>query len=138
MRITKLDGLRGVFSLMVAIYHYPVGYIPGFIHNSFIVTKSHLFVDFFFVLSGFVITYNYNNLINTRAELRRFVQKRFIRLYPLLLYTTLVCLFLIVGTGTFLPQFVNDKQSFWSSLIDTINTLLFLNSTPIFGDSHME
>ena len=56
---------------MVAVYHYPVEYIPGFIHNSFIVSKSHLFVDFFFVLSGFVITYNYHNLINTRAELGR-------------------------------------------------------------------
>ena len=135
MRITKLDGLRGVFSLMVAVYHYPAQYVPGFIHDSFIVAKSHLFVDFFFVLSGFVITYNYHNLINTRAELGRFVQKRFTRLYPLLLYTTLVCLFLVVGVGTFLPQFVNAKQSLGSSLTDTINTLLFLNSTPVFGDS---
>ena len=75
MRITKLDGLRGIFSIMVVIYHYPQEFIPHFIHNFFIVAKSHLFVDFFFVLSGFVIAYNYNNRIRTGTAFGEFIQK---------------------------------------------------------------
>ncbi len=135
MRITKLDGLRGIFSIMVVIYHYPQEFIPHFIHNFFIVAKSHLFVDFFFVLSGFVIAYNYNNRIRTGVALGEFIQKRFIRLYPLLLYTTFVFLFVVLGVKIFLPQFAKNSHSFLPAMIDTFSTLSFLNSTPIFADN---
>jgi peptidoglycan/LPS O-acetylase OafA/YrhL len=40
-------------------------------------------VDFFFVLSGFVISLNYIDRINTRSQLYTFQKKRFLRLYPL-------------------------------------------------------
>ncbi len=135
MRITKLDGLRGLFSMMIVIYHYPPEFIPSFIHNSFIVANSHLFVDFFFVLSGFVITYNYNNLLNTKTELGIFVLKRFIRLYPLLLYTTLVFLFVTLGVKILLPEFAKNKDSFLPAILDTVSTLTFFNSTPVFDDN---
>ncbi len=58
MRIKKLDGMRGVFSLMVVVFHYPKDYLPKIIHNNFLVVNSDSFVDFFFVLSGFVISYS--------------------------------------------------------------------------------
>jgi len=134
MRITKLDGLRGVFSLMVVMYHYPAEYIPEVIKTSFIVEKSDLFVDFFFVLSGFVITYNYHNHINTGRELWIFMKKRFIRLYPLLLYTTLICFSVFLGSKLFFPQYVKNPGGFGPIINDTINTLLFMNSTPVFSD----
>ncbi len=47
MRINKLDGLRGIFSLMVVLFHYRSEYIPDFIHNNFIIRQSGYFVDFF-------------------------------------------------------------------------------------------
>jgi|SRR5688572_24306491 len=135
MRITKLDGLRGVFSLMVVLYHYPIDFIPHSVHDFFLVAKSYLFVDFFFVLSGFVISFNYNNNINSKAELGVFMRKRFIRLYPLLLYSTLVFLLVTLGVKVFLPQFASNKDSFMPAILDTVNTLTFLNSTPIFDDN---
>lgn len=50
-----------------------------------------LFVDFFFVLSGFIIAYNYER-ITSRAELGRFMWLRFMRVYPLHLLMLLVFL----------------------------------------------
>ena len=50
-------------------------------------------VDFFFVLSGFVIAFNYIDRIYSLPELLTFQKKRFWRLYPLHLIT----LFLFVG-----------------------------------------
>ncbi len=133
MRINKLDGLRGIFSLMVVIYHYPSEYIPDFIHTSFFVAKSYLFVDFFFVLSGFVIAYNYNDRILTKGKLGTFIQKRIIRLYPLLFYTTLVFLAITLGAKILLPDLTNNSGSILPALLETVNTLTFLNSTPVLS-----
>ena len=54
-----LDGLRGVAALMVIWYHIFEGY--AFAGGSIIETFNHgyLAVDFFFILSGFVIGYAY-------------------------------------------------------------------------------
>ena len=89
MRIEKLDGLRGIFSMMLVFYHYPQEYLPAFIFNNFLLRESYTFVDFFFVLSGFVISYNYSTISNS-ADFFIYLKKRFIRLFPLLIYTSLV------------------------------------------------
>ena len=56
-----LDGLRGAAALMVVWYHVFEGF--AFAEGSSITTFNHgyLGVDFFFMLSGFVIAYAYNN-----------------------------------------------------------------------------
>jgi len=51
------------------------------INNSFFY-NAYLFVDFFFVLSGFVIAYTYQN-IDSWPAFGKFYKKRFFRLYPL-------------------------------------------------------
>ena len=89
MRVLKLDGLRGIFSFMIVLFHYDPRIIPNFVVENFIIRESWIFVEFFFVLSGYVISYNYIN-IKTKADLKIFMFKRFIRLYPLLLFTTLL------------------------------------------------
>ena len=58
---------------MVVFYHYPIDFIPHSVHDFFLVAKSYLFVDFFFVLSGFVISYNYDDHINNKGELGVFM-----------------------------------------------------------------
>ena len=67
------------------------------IYNNFLIRESYLFVDFFFVLSGYVIALNYNIMIGSDA-LIKYLKKRFFRLYPLLLYTTLLffCYYLVL------------------------------------------
>ena len=56
-----LDGLRGVAALMVVWYHIFEGF--AFAGGTAITTFNHgyLGVDFFFILSGFVISYAYDD-----------------------------------------------------------------------------
>ncbi|MBS1732124.1 MAG: acyltransferase, partial [Bacteroidetes bacterium] len=56
-RLDQLDGLRGLFCLMVILTHFP--FKDSLPVSNFIVRQGYLFVDFFFVLSGFVIAFNY-------------------------------------------------------------------------------
>ena len=65
-RYEILDGLRGVAALMVIIFHCLETYIPMF--GTQIVNHGYLAVDFFFVLSGFVIGYAYGNCRNAHRS----------------------------------------------------------------------
>ena len=134
MRIDKLDGLRGFCSLMVVFYHYPQSFLPDIIFSNFFIRESWSFVDFFFVLSGFVISYNYSTLSNTN-DYWLYIKKRFIRLYPLLFFTTIVFLLFKVFSDHFFPDLVSSPKSIKLYLLDTCNTLLMLNSTPVFGET---
>ena len=87
-RLEALDSLRGISALMVVLYHSS---FPNFVHDLPVVRNSYLFVDFFFVLSGFIMYYNYKN-IDGIVEFRRFIGLRFFRLYPLHLATLLALL----------------------------------------------
>lgn len=79
-RFQVLDGFRGVAALMVAIYHL---HVNGVITELNFVRNSYLFVEFFFVLSGFVIAYNYSKKILNVYDVFVFMKKRFARLWPL-------------------------------------------------------
>lgn len=82
-RFEVLDSWRGICALLVALFHFPA---TGFISQSAFIGSSYLFVDFFFVLSGFVITSSYANRLNDAADARRFALVRFGRIYPLHLF----------------------------------------------------
>jgi peptidoglycan/LPS O-acetylase OafA/YrhL len=55
-----LDGLRGVAAVMVVIFHL-LEVFSGGSHLKQIINHGYLAVDFFFVLSGFVIGYAYDD-----------------------------------------------------------------------------
>ncbi|WP_419211073.1 acyltransferase family protein [Maribacter sp. X9] len=134
MRITKLDGLRGIFSFMIIFFHYDNRILPEFVSQNFVKNGAWIFVEFFFVLSGYVISYNYDNL-STKNEFWIYLKKRFIRLYPLLFFTIMVYfLFELLGS-TILKSFINTPETVPSLILATIDSLLFTNSTPIFGDT---
>jgi peptidoglycan/LPS O-acetylase OafA/YrhL len=82
--IRSLNAIRGVAALMVAVYHAPdlFGVTRTFPH-------AYLAVDLFFVLSGFIMLHAYEQRILAGLSLRRFVQLRLARLYPLLAIATL-------------------------------------------------
>lgn len=88
-RFVVLDSLRGICALMVTLYHLNtysiVKELPFFIN-------AYLFVDFFFVLSGFVIATNYQARLAAGFGIQKFMLPRFGRLYPLYL-AVLVCFF---------------------------------------------
>ena len=83
-----LDGLRGAAALMVVWYHVFEGF--AFAEGSAIdvFNHGHLAVDFFFMLSGFVISYAYDDRWTAPGEKRltlgNFFKRRLIRLHPML------------------------------------------------------
>ncbi|MBI2236521.1 MAG: acyltransferase [Magnetospirillum sp.] len=80
MRFSVLDGWRGVCALVVALHHL---HADSHLFPLPFLRHSWMFVDFFFVLSGFVIAHAYGKRLTGPAELGRFVRRRFARLWPL-------------------------------------------------------
>lgn len=91
-RYAILDGLRGVAALVVILFHGFETYIPFF--GTQHINHGYLAVDFFFVLSGFVIGYAYDDRWN-RMSTWSFFKRRLIRLHPMVVAGTLfgACLF---------------------------------------------
>lgn len=90
-RFTVLDSWRGVCALMVALYHLPV---DADLLQMRIVRHAHFFVDFFFVLSGFVIAHAYASRIVDAASAATFLIRRWGRIWPLHLALLLFLLLL--------------------------------------------
>jgi len=132
MRIAKLDSLRGIFSLMVALYHYDQVFLPDSFYNHFIIRESICFVDFFFVLSGFIIATKYEGIQSNQAFFT-YLKKRLIRLYPLLLYTTTVYLCVQLAANFLFPTLLSSKESLLTLIFAYIDTISFQNSTQIFN-----
>ncbi|CAH1670604.1 acyltransferase family protein [Chelatococcus asaccharovorans] len=91
-QIAALDSWRGIFALAVALLHAPVPFLGS---ETAFVQSFYLAVDFFLVLSGFVIAMNYESRLSGPREVTRFAWRRFWRLYPLHI-TTLAVLGLMV------------------------------------------
>lgn len=84
--ILALTGMRAVACLMVVLSHLP---IPGLRGASFIFEKSgYSGVTFFFVLSGFVLTYNYFDAFQKLhiREVWNFFVSRVARVYPVYIF----------------------------------------------------
>jgi peptidoglycan/LPS O-acetylase OafA/YrhL len=79
-RFEVLDSFRGICACLVCLYHFEG---TGFISESKFVRQSWMFVDFFFVLSGFVIAHSYFVKLNRAQDLVNFFTLRFARIYPL-------------------------------------------------------
>ena len=78
-----LDGLRGVAAIMVIIYHLFETHSLGN-HLIQIINHGYLAVDFFFMLSGFVIGYAYDARWD-KMTLGTFFKRRIIRLHPMVI-----------------------------------------------------
>ena len=98
--IDALTGLRFIAALAVFIHHVCGKF--GILQNSYSI--GSLAVTFFFVLSGFVLTYAYHDRLNTFSDVRQFCFKRFSRIWPL----HVVCLILAYTTYPSLGQFSAD------------------------------
>jgi peptidoglycan/LPS O-acetylase OafA/YrhL len=79
-----LESLRSVCALTVALFHVSwtnhVLLVPG-------MDRAWTFVDFFFVLSGFVISNAYMDSVRDLGNAGRFMIRRIFRLYPMHLVT---------------------------------------------------
>lgn len=81
------DGLRGVAAILVMLFHLcSLGKVNAF-HG------GYLAVDFFFILSGYVVEGAYGPRLRGGMTIGRFTEMRLVRLYPLYL------LGLLLGLG---------------------------------------
>jgi peptidoglycan/LPS O-acetylase OafA/YrhL len=85
-RFVVLDGLRGVGAIAVILDHVPQEMVNGFLPG------RALSVDFFFVLSGFVLAHAYGTRLSTTMSALEFLRLRVIRFYPLYLLGFLIAL----------------------------------------------
>ena len=72
--ILPLETFRGIFALVIVLHHLK---IDTFIQKSNFIINGGLVVDFFFVLSGFVISLNYLDKIRSKNDLISFQKKDF-------------------------------------------------------------
>ncbi len=91
-----LDALRGVAALIVVMFHI-LEIFSGGDHTKQIINHGYLAVDFFFVLSGFVIGYAYDDKWG-KMTLKGFFKRRLIRLHPMIIVG------MIIGAATFYLQ----------------------------------
>lgn len=122
--IKPLTSLRGVAAFMVVIYHarllddwrFPLDEYTS------IFSRSYLWVDFFFILSGFILAYVYGRSFEgafSSADYRDFLVRRLRRIYPLhlatlLLFVPLVLHELITGAARYPPD--TYLRSFFENL----------------------
>ncbi|MEM9267320.1 MAG: acyltransferase [Pseudomonadota bacterium] len=90
---TRLESLRGVAAILVVFFHSP--FIDG--SRNFLIANGDLFVDVFFILSGFIISFAYLDKIDRGLGFGTFVVQRLGRLYPLHLFFLFIWLGFIWG-----------------------------------------
>jgi peptidoglycan/LPS O-acetylase OafA/YrhL len=81
--IKSFEGARGLAALLVALFHLRLATFVPFI------AFGYLFVDLFFVLSGFLICSLYVERLERKDQFAPFVIRRFGRLFPLLIASTI-------------------------------------------------
>ncbi len=100
-----LNGMRGIAALAVAAMH--IQWFLGVLHPIIV----SVVVDFFFVLSGFVIAYSYEADLQRGTSRRDFLLARWIRLYPLFF------LGLVLGAiSKALYEFPANPMTFWGNV----------------------
>lgn len=84
-RFATLDGLRGLAALLVLVWH-ALGKHPQYQPLG----SAYLAVDLFFMLSGFVVAFAYEDRLRGGMTFRSFWLVRLVRLYPLYLLGTAI------------------------------------------------
>ena len=119
-RLPILDGLRGVAALIVVAYHIfdsnPV--------NS--VNHGYLAVDFFFLLSGYVMGYAYDDRWDTMS-IGSFFKRRLVRLQPMVVTGSIIGAICFYFSASSLFPIV-DRTSFGMLLLTTVLGALLIPS----------
>lgn len=91
--LSNLTPLRGIAALMVVIFHFSIFVTPLIDpQTSLVMRRWYLLVDFFFVLSGFIMMHVYGSWFEdnvSRGNYQKYLGARFARIYPLHFVTLL-------------------------------------------------
>lgn len=98
-----LDALRGVASIMVVLFHVLEVYSGGD-HIKQFINHGYLAVDFFFMLSGYVMAHAYDDRWD-KMSIKDFFKRRLIRLHPMIIFgMTLGALCFYFGESAYFPK----------------------------------
>lgn len=126
--LTTLTPLRGIAALIVVIFHSNLDLIPFMpINNLHFITMGWLWVDFFFVLSGFILCYVYTDNFKdslSAASYWKYLKARFARVYPLHFFTMIWCLV----CGLIIIHYANGIHPFYWGIVNPMTAIpsLFL------------
>jgi peptidoglycan/LPS O-acetylase OafA/YrhL len=124
-RYATLDGLRGVAAAVVLCYH-----IHLFPNSAAIAPHGYLAVDFFFMLSGFVIASAYQEKLEAGFTVADFITQRVIRLYPVALAGILLGALRLVSQYFISPA--DSEPAQWIAAALLLNVLLL----PVVSQTH--
>ncbi len=103
--IAALAGARAIPPLLIVLYHYGEGHqYSGVAMLDLVLARGYLWVEFFFALSGFILTHVYASRVTelwTARGYGSFIKARLIRLYPVHLFMLLALLVLMVAVSGF-------------------------------------
>lgn len=126
-RYEILDGLRGVAAIIVVAFHLFETYSAGPMYQ--ILNHGYLAVDFFFVLSGFVIGYAYDDRWSKGMTVWNFFKRRLIRLQPMVIMGALIgALVFYFGDAPMFELVI--KTPWWKVLIMLLLACLMLPAPP--------
>lgn len=91
-RFESLDAFRGICAISVVFFHM---HVLGSVTEWDFFRGSSIFVEFFFVLSGFVLAHGYGFKVG--LKFKAFVKARFFRIFPLHIIMLLVMIILECG-----------------------------------------
>ena len=128
-KFLSLETYRAFAALMIAAIHFDV--------NSPLVNHSlanGYFVHFFFCLSGFVIYFNYKDKIKNFENIKLFIKKRLLRLYPLHLFFLVLFLFIEIAKYILLNEynFSTNDEPFTKNNLQSFFANIFLLQTFLY------
>lgn len=129
-KLNSLQLYRGLASLLVVFHHANI-ILDRELHQDGSFKIFHfgwIGVDFFFVLSGFIIFYIHQGDIGRSDRLRSFIAKRFVRIYPLYW----LILFVKISTSLILDKGSGIAQS---SPIQFIQAILLVPQSRVNLDN---
>ncbi|MER8479344.1 acyltransferase [Mesorhizobium sp. M1163] len=121
-RLDSLDSLRGISAILVVLFH--VGW-TSFTGELLFIKGGWVFVDLFFIISGFVISYTYVDKIKSHIDFQKFMTRRFFRIYPLHVFTFIAAYSTLVLGNLARGRGVNDGIS--GSALDVVASLFLVH-----------
>ena len=122
--ILPLTGLRGVAALLVVAHHAQAATLSD---RTTVFFRGQLWVDLFFVLSGYVMTMVY--LSSPKVNFSQFYLARFSRVYPLHVVTAVM----MALAAAALAIFSHHAQPSWISWAQLLRELTFTVPLPYIG-----
>jgi peptidoglycan/LPS O-acetylase OafA/YrhL len=126
-RFEALDALRGVAALAVVIFHLHVFKLSGDL-----APHAYLAVDFFFVLSGFVVAHAYEAALRERLSWLGFARRRLARLLPLAVLGAAAGLVVLIVKQRLFP----DREDPLTSILLSGLLNLFMLPTVFSGPAY--